>query len=318
MLDTATSYGHINSSVYTRCILSSVKSWFPIGGIPYQVTPRFCHLPHYKILSCLTLLLQLSKLVILCSTLKMSPLLTPYEIRNHLAEPHTLIHVRNLQTTLPIGTDAWGRTAKQQPVLITCIVSLRQPFSSAVLSDTVTKATVHYGILSKSILEACKQYYQDFKESKDEQICVRDMIDYIHWYLTGLDLMRHASSKRVKKPIDESTREPLLSPSTIHSLSLTIHLPKASLMGQGISLESICGYDDVKTRDAQHIPLSIVLKIHGLRIHTLVGVNDNERLAKQTVIANIDFEKWDRIKDCYVELEDVVVKVQLSSKFPMP
>jgi dihydroneopterin aldolase len=250
----------------------------------------------------------------------MAPLLTPFEIQSHLPEPHTLIHVKNLQTTLPIGTDAWGRPAKQQPVLLTCIVSLRQPFSSAASTDSVTKSTVHYGILSKSLLEACKRHYESITSAQhyteDKHIYLTNLMDYIHWYLTGTDNGHISLKLSDNDTVKGEPRELLLSPPTIYSLSLTVNLPKASLVGQGISLSAIYGYSNITATNIypdiislKDIPHSMVLKIHDLRIHCLIGVNPNERLAKQIVIVNVDFERWNRIDDNYVELEDVIVKV---------
>lgn len=258
----------------------------------------------------------------------MATLLTPFELQNRLPEPHTLIHVKNLQTTLPVGTDAWGRPAKQQPVLLTCVVSLRQPFSSAASTDSVTKSTVHYGILSKSLLEACKEHHElvtgseNYKE--DKHIFVKDLMDYIHWFLTGTENPQKSLNLSGTNVVEGKNRDLLLPPPTIYSLSLTVHLPKASLVGQGISLSAIYGYSDImatkthlKTLSLKDIPYSMVLKIHDLRIHCLIGVNPNERLAKQIVAVNVEFERWNRADDYYVELEDVIVKVYILLFIPV-
>ena len=56
---------------------------------------------------------------------------------------------------------------------------------------------------------------------------------------------------------------------------------------------------------------SMTLKLHRLRIPTLIGVNSNERLAKQIVLSNIELDFWSMASDLYNELEEIVVKVVL-------
>jgi dihydroneopterin aldolase len=60
------------------------------------------------------------------------------------------------------------------------------------------------------------------------------------------------------------------------------------------------------------IPYSSVLKIHDMRIPTLIGVNKNERLARQIVVVNVEIDPYVcKEHDCYNELEQIVVKVRL-------
>lgn len=53
-----------------------------------------------------------------------------------------------------------------------------------------------------------------------------------------------------------------------------------------------------------------------MRVPTLVGVNDNERLAKQFVITTVTVEGFTRGEDVYTEIEAVVVKVGASHSSP--
>lgn len=71
-------------------------------------------------------------------------------------EPNSIIRVQNLQTSLKVGVDAWGRTGKLQPVFISAAVSLRENFDTAATEDHVDQSTIHYGILSKEILKVAK------------------------------------------------------------------------------------------------------------------------------------------------------------------
>lgn len=104
----------------------------------------------------------------------------------------------------------------------------------------------------------------------------------------------------------EKERDPLIPCSMLNSLSLEIVLPKASLMGEGIGLKGDFVYEE-----GHHGPsaYSMVLKLRELRVPAVVGVNRNERKAKQVVVCTVEMERWDRMVDAYNELEEIVVKV---------
>jgi len=249
----------------------------------------------------------------------MPPLLTPHELLLRASEPHSQISVHNLSTTLALARDAWGRPSKPQPLLISCSLSLRHPFSSASLSDTVTNSTIHYGTLSKAILEGCEQF-RDLCE--DEIMCIpmhiRALVCYLQFYLTGCDTLPRIashinllsdpistpSSEKITSKVKE--RGPLIDCSMLNSLSLEILLPKASLLGSGVSLKGDFIYDE-----GHHGPsaYSMVLQLRELRVPAIIGVNGNERKAKQVIVANVEMERWDRMVDAYNELEEIVVKV---------
>jgi len=57
----------------------------------------------------------------------------------------------------------------------------------------------------------------------------------------------------------------------------------------------------------------MVLKLHELRVPAIIGVNGNERKAKQVVVCSVEMERWDRMVDAYNELEEIVVKVLSSA-----
>jgi dihydroneopterin aldolase len=255
-------------------------------------------------------------------TAKMPPLLTPHELLRKTPEPHSQIFVHNLQTTLPLARDAWGRPSKPQPLLISCALSLRYPFSSTSASDNLTNATIHYGILSKAILEAC----QEFRELCEDEVMpvpmhIKALVCYLQFYLTGCDTLpripsyvtlptNQNSTSASKSGKEGKPREPLVPCSMLNALSLEVVLPKASLMGSGISLKGDFVYEE-----RHHGPsaYSMVLKLHELRVPTIVGVNGNERKAKQVVVCSVEMERWDRMVDAYNELEEIVVKVLFSA-----
>jgi hypothetical protein len=87
----------------------------------------------------------------------MPPLLTPHAL-SKLApdEAPSKIRVKNLQTTLPL-TDAWGRPATQQPVLISASISLHRPFSSSADTDSVTKGTGMWSFYKSNHLRDCSE-----------------------------------------------------------------------------------------------------------------------------------------------------------------
>ncbi|KUJ22751.1 uncharacterized protein LY89DRAFT_728868 [Mollisia scopiformis] len=252
----------------------------------------------------------------------MPPLLTPHAL-HRLApeEAPSKIEIHNLQTNLPL-TDAWGRPATQQPALISASISLRKPFSSASDTDTVTKGTVHYGILSKAIIRACKELEGIIGSGDEEGLRVpmwgRTVVCWLHYCLTGYDVLPKIpqgpvatralkQSKRSKKDA-----EPLLSSENITVLELEVKLPKASLLGTGVSVKGTFLYDGAGSGPGAY---SMVMKLHELRIPAIIGVNPNERLAKQIVICGVEMEKWDRAVDTWAELEEIVAKTIEESSF---
>jgi len=158
---------------------------------------------------------------------------------------------------------------------------------------------------------------------------IRALVCYLQFYLTGCDTLPRipsyialpgnqnptstaSSTSPAKMGRDgkikerEKEREPLIPCSMLNSLSLEILLPKASLLGDGISLRGDFVYEE-----AHHGPsaYSMVLKLRDLRVPAVIGVNGNERRAKQVVVCSVEMERWDRMVDAYNELEEIVVKV---------
>src|SRR3954462_13724068 len=85
----------------------------------------------------------------------MVPILsTQWEVRAVAGEPKAVVRVRNLQAIVQGGTDAWGRPGKAQPALISAEISFVHPFGTVCSDDRLSPETVHYGKLSKAILEA--------------------------------------------------------------------------------------------------------------------------------------------------------------------
>ena len=238
-----------------------------------------------------------------------------WALAHHAGEPHTIIRVRNLATVLPVGTDAWGRPNKSQPVLISASISLSQPFVEASETDTVTRGTVHYGILSKAVLKACEEFGEllelDVRGEGEGAVpmCARALVHWLHFYLTGeetLPKVQCLSSSPSKSPSGGGVREPILKGQALRMLEIKIMLPKASLLGNGVTLKG-CFVHDEKHRGLS--AYSMALTLHELRVPTVIGVNGNERLARQMVVATVEMDRYDRMVDSYCRLEELVVKV---------
>lgn len=231
---------------------------------------------------------------------KMATLKTSWQLAAAAGEPHTTIRVRNLQAVVEVGRDAWGRAGKAQPVLISATLSLRAPFDEASAADSVNnKSTVHYGILSKAILEAA----ESFRTESTGHTTVRALLNHISRHLTG-----ECITIEPVPPAAANPHHPVVDRSVMTSLKLEVLLPKASLIGSGASLSGTTLYASSGACKAY----SMSLKLHGLRIPTLIGVNPNERLAKQIVVANVELEPWasdSPSSDSYNEFEEIVVKV---------
>lgn len=162
---------------------------------------------------------------------------------------------------------------------------------------------MHYGVLAKEILKGCEEWVKICKGDG-----MRGLMDFMLKFLTGYD-----TSGSQQQDEGGSTNEPLLENVLMRMFELEIYLPKASLMGSGVSLKKGFGY-----AEGVHGPsaYSMVLCIKGLRVPTLVGVNPNERLAKQVVVVDVEVQRWEG-GEGVAELEEVVVKVCLLVYFSL-
>jgi dihydroneopterin aldolase len=217
----------------------------------------------------------------------MATLQSSWSITAAAGQPHSIIRVQNLQTSARVGSDAWGRAEKLQPVLISASVSLREPFINASVEDTVNKSTIHYGILSKAILEAVSSF------RGSSSLALSDHV------------FRHLLKLKPNQDTSQAATNPTVDSRLVRSLNIEIVLPKGTLLGNGVSFSETILFGG----DGEHEAYSRTTKIRDLRIPTLIGVNSNERLAKQIVVANVEIDRWDTQLDYYVQLDQIVVKV---------
>jgi dihydroneopterin aldolase len=222
----------------------------------------------------------------------MGNITTSQEILLLTGTPHSVIRVTNLKAYAPVGTNAWGNASSQQPVLISAAASLRDPFATAATDDKVDGSTIHYGVLSKGILAAVANC------SAGE---------------SAIGLLRHVERWLVAPAavleeimVQKRGKEPVLDVRKLRALELEVCLPKASLLGSGVSVFEKIVFSENGVSEG----CCTVLKVQNLKIPTLVGVNAPERRAKQIVVANVELEKWTEPSDKYAQLEELVVKVR--------
>ncbi|KAI6380442.1 hypothetical protein MCOR25_001635 [Pyricularia grisea] len=235
-----------------------------------------------------------------------------WQVRTAAGEPFAVVRVRNLQSTVHAAQDAWGRDGKPQPLLVSAEISLRDSFGDSSASDKVAGDTVHYGILSKAVLASLDRYQKPAGQSEGGNT-LRGVLETIWSSLAGVAVngTRPDSSARHDKVV--------LDISKIRTMAVTVTLPKASLLGSGVSLTALSFFDDdADSSEAGPIKstmFGVSLRLHDLRIPTLIGVNSNERLAKQIVAFDVEIDKFDHAPDAYVALEALVVKTVEGTSF---
>ncbi|KAH6634432.1 hypothetical protein B0J18DRAFT_19546 [Chaetomium sp. MPI-SDFR-AT-0129] len=239
----------------------------------------------------------------------MPPSTTHPRLRAQAPHSPATVHIRNLSTILTrAGHDAWGRAGKSQPCLVSAEVAFRDPFGRVSESDSLGEETVHYGTLSKRVLGLLEGYEKEGEVEKGEEkrerglreVLERVWVDFLGLGLDGMEVV----------PSEGSTPT-FLNPRRLSLLSLTVALPKASLLGDGVKLTTSGVFDD----RGSVVETASALEVTRLKVPTLIGVNANERLAKQFVIATVTVEGYTRKEDSYVEIERAVVKAMEESSF---
>ncbi|KAK0618347.1 hypothetical protein B0T17DRAFT_618948 [Bombardia bombarda] len=234
---------------------------------------------------------------------------TSWEVKAAAGEPFAVVRVRNLQSVVQAAKDAWGRTGKSQPLLVSAELSFSTPFDTAAADDRLGADTVHYGNLSKTILTSLGAATPS--PSSSSHLTLRDVLETIWSDLTGLSV--DGSSTGAKK-------KPFLSLARVRFLSVTVTLPKASLLGEAVSLtaSSVFGLGDGEDGGAaapRAQIYSIALDLINLRVPTLIGVNPNERLSKQFVVTSVTIDQFGQSVDFYTDIESVVAKALDESSF---
>lgn len=200
--------------------------------------------------------------------------------------PPSSVSLRNLQTTTALLPDAWNRPRKLQPLVLSASVWFQHPFPTTSAADALSPTdTVHYGNLAKALLAALPATGETWIGGL---VC-----DGLFPGLTGETLSGSGSGGKL---VD-------LRGGGIRYLSLTARLPKASLLGSGVSFTLSVAPGAEKYATA--------LAVEGVRVPVLVGVNENERGARQVVEVTVTVEGVDvqGKGDWFARLEGVVVDV---------
>lgn len=252
---------------------------------------------------------------------------------------HSTINVKNLQSNALVGTDLWGgrdsknRSNRFQPMLLSLGVSLRDRFNAAAQNDRLDDGTVNYSTLSKTVFKVLKSRGADRNDLSSHlsgwpgieiDWSLQDLLDWTFVYLTGRrangSVPDAASAHMYIRdgcpclggPMYE---RPLLSIESLQELEMSVVLPKGTLLSEGVELTVASGY--LPGQRAYHeAPYRATLKLHNIRIPTLIGLNANERLAKQMVICSVSVDPYCVVDmDYYNHLEQLVVKSLEESAF---
>ena len=223
---------------------------------------------------------------------------TAWQTRAAAGEPCSVIQVKSLTSTISGPHDAWGRPERPQPFSVSVELSLTRPFHGSSSGDVVDSDTVHYGLLSKEIQRL-------LDERRGEASSLATTLGGLWRGLLGWTLLGEVKTGSNEEAETEG-KAAFLKSSSVRYLRLTVHLPKASLLGSGISLTAAAALSSAKVEAR-----ASTLQFHDLRVPSLIGVNSNERKAVQMVVANVDIDRWIEAADSYSQIAGVITNVSL-------
>jgi len=178
------------------------------------------------------------------------------------------VFVDSIQLTAAVGIDCWGRPKPQQ-VLASVYLHLKPSFLDACGKSDDVADSVHYGHLAKAVSAVV-----------DEK--ARSGVHYFGVHALIEDVTRVAFE---------------LAGESADAVRVVVDLPKQILLASGFSVEvttSKVGESEVdkagETASGLVGPPAIV-RVKGLVLPVLIGVNPPERLARQRVITNIMFSE---------------------------
>ncbi|POR31245.1 Uncharacterized protein TPAR_08555 [Tolypocladium paradoxum] len=228
-----------------------------------------------------------------------------WNIHVAIGEAPAVVRVNNLHATVKGPNDAWGRRNRPQPIQISVKVELRKPFSATSRADALASDTVHYGQLSKAILTSLERLAAETAAGRAPcPLSLSEVLTCVWLDLTGF----YPTGGRAENP------EPFLDTSVVRCLEMTAHLPKASLVGDGVSL----AFTGVFGNDLDGTSMRLygrTLRLHNLRVPTLIGINDNEREAKQAAVVNVEIDNFEATCDFFNSLEAKIVDRMENSSF---
>ncbi|KAI8948946.1 Dihydroneopterin aldolase-domain-containing protein [Xylaria longipes] len=233
-----------------------------------------------------------------------APLVSTWQVRAEAGEAPATVRVRNLESIMIAGRDAWAREGKPQPVLLSSEVAFARPFETSSARDAVNHETVHYGNLAKTLLRGMRPFSKSSSSAIFEVPRTADVFELLWVRMTG----RVVDGSRVGLPPDQV---PFLDVRRLSCLGLTLHLPKASLLGSGVSLTTVACFKNTNATGGERKnpwhSYSRSLRLHSLHVPILIGVNSNERCAKQMVVVDVEIDRFDVLEDIHADLERLVV-----------
>jgi dihydroneopterin aldolase/2-amino-4-hydroxy-6-hydroxymethyldihydropteridine diphosphokinase/dihydropteroate synthase len=164
-----------------------------------------------------------------------------------------VVYLKNVQLRAVVGPEAWHRPGRQQPVL----VSVKMPTS---INEAGDLDDVTNGILSKSITKLFS--------GKPEFASLRELAERV----------AHAA---------------LIEGNGKDSMHITALLPEALLLADGLGISA--RFRAAKNKDGSsnlHTEQQ-TLFVKDLRLNCILGVNPHERIEKQPVIINIEFNRFE-------------------------
>lgn len=214
------------------------------------------------------------------------PSKTSWQVYHAAGETSSTIRVSNLSTNISGPSDAWGRRNRPQPIQVSVQISFKKPFSTTSSGDALKADTVHYGMLSKHVLKVVED---------SEGLSLSKLVLRIRESLIG-------QTSSDLKMIGTG----LLSGTEVRFVKVTAHLPKATKLGGGVSITDSVVLEGDGTLGQWN--WGNMLKFHDLKVPVLIGVNDNERTAKQLVLANVGIDRWGMDADMYDRIEGYITK----------
>lgn len=218
----------------------------------------------------------------------LQPSQTSWQVYHAAGEPSSTIRVSNLSTNISGPSDAWGRPNRPQPIQVSVEISFQKPFSTTSSDDALKGDTVHYGMLSKHVMKVV---------GDSEGMCLSQLVLRIRESLIGSKTAHHGGKGTG-----------LLSGTEVRFIKVTAYLPKGTKLGSGVSITDSIVLEDGSSVKGEHV-WGNVLKFHDLKVPVLIGVNDNERMAKQLVVANVEIDRWTVHPDTYDQIEEHITKV---------
>lgn len=232
--------------------------------------------------------------------------------------PHTTIRLRKLSCQALLGDDPWRRARDRQnifqPVFLSATLSLRKPFQSAADADVINDSTVNYSTLTKAI----QKVVASRQPESETDWSVNDFLDSIFLYLTGYlpnsNGLNNAdlAKSRILGDFASVDQNTLLKRDDLKEFVLEAFLPKGSLLSGGITLTKSVYYSASDNEGVKTIQQSYcsILKIHDMQIPTLIGINSNERTARQLIVASVEIDPYiPENRDSYNDLHKIVFEV---------